>query len=103
MDRARQAELIEHLLVEVTMQRLVTRAIIGHMLANSRKPIAQIVADLEEAVEKTSPDVVPLPDVDPQLQEKASALARARMAALLDNIGALVARPRSRMKRSAAA
>jgi predicted nucleic acid-binding protein len=100
MDQARQAELIEQLLVEVTTQRLVTRAIVGQLLANSRKPVAQVVADLQEAVDKIA--MIPLEDVEPELQERASELARRRAAALLDNLGAFVAPPRSVRARKSA-
>ncbi len=100
MDQARQAELIEQLLVEVTTQRLVTRAIVGQLLANSRKPITQVVADLQEAVDKIA--MIPLEDVAPELQDRASALARRRAAALLDNLGAFVAPPRSVRARKSA-
>lgn len=47
------------------------------------------------------PHVIPLPDVEPELQEKASALAKARAAALLDNLGAFVALPRSKSDKAA--
>jgi hypothetical protein len=89
-------ELLEQLLVEVTAQRLVTRAIIGHIVANSPKAIPALIADFEEQMAKTSPDLLRLPDVDSDLQEKASLLAKARAAALLSNLSALVAPPRAR-------
>ena len=85
------SELMQQLLLEMTTQRLITRALIGHMIANSRKPIASVIASLEEAVEKTSPELFPLPGVDPELQAKASLLAKARTEELLANLGAVVA------------
>src|SRR5688572_25530543 len=91
----------EELLVELTAQRLITRAIIGHLMANSRKPISLVISSFEEALEKTSPDLMPLPDVDSALQAKASLVAQARARALLDNLGALVVPPRTmRAKKS---
>ena len=89
------SELLQQLLLEVTTQRLITRAIVGHMIANSRKPIASVIASLEEAVEKTAPELFPLPGVDPELQAKASLLAKARTEELLANLGAVVAPPRA--------
>jgi hypothetical protein len=89
------SELMQQLLLEVTTQRLITRAIVGHMIANSRKPIASVIASLEEAVEKTAPELFPLPGVDPELQAKASLLAKARTEELLANLGAVVAPPRT--------
>ncbi len=100
MDQVRQAELIEQLLVEVTTQRLVTRAIVGQLLANSRTPITQVVADLQEAVDKIA--MIPREDVAPELQDRPSAPARRRAAALLDNLGAFVAPPRSVRARKSA-
>jgi hypothetical protein len=91
----RADELAEQLLIEVTLQRLITRAIIGVMLANSRKSMSRVIAEFAEALDKTAPDVVPLPDVDPEIQAKASRLARRRAAALLENLGALVAPARA--------
>jgi hypothetical protein len=85
------SELMQQLLLEVTTQRLITRALVGHLIANSRKPIASVIASLEEAVEKTAPELFPLPGVDPELQAKASLLARARTEELLANLGAVVA------------
>ena len=85
------SELLQHLLLEMTTQRLITRALVGHMIANSRKPIASVIASLEEAVEKTAPELFPLPGVDPELQAKASLLAKARTEELLANLGAVVA------------
>ncbi len=89
--RQRHEDLADELLIEVTTQRLITRAIIGVMLANSRKSMSTVIAEFAEALDKTAPGVVPLPDVDPELQAKASRLARRRAAALLENLGALVA------------
>ena len=88
--------LAEQLLVELTAHRLITRAIVGAMIANSRKPISTVIANLEEAMEKTSPDVIPLPDVDAAVQAEASLLARRRALAMLEDLGALVAPPRAR-------
>ena len=94
------SRLIEQLLIEVTAQRLITRALIGHLMTHSRRPITALIASFEEAMEKTAPDLFPLPDVDTELQAKASALAKARAAAMLANLGAAVAPPRvSGMKR----
>lgn len=88
--------LAEQLLVELTAQRLITRAIVGAMIANSRKPISTVIAALEEAMEKTSPEMIPLPDVDPVVQAEASRLARRRAIAMLEDLGALVAPLRAR-------
>ena len=85
------SELMQRLLLEVTTQRLITRALVGHLITNSRKPIASIIASLEEAMEKTAPELFPLPGVDPELQAKASLLAKARTEELLANLGAVVA------------
>ena len=87
----RTDDLAKELLVEVTMQRLISRAIIGMMIANSRKPMSEVIANFAEALDKTAPEMLPLPDVDAELQAKASRLARRRAAALLENLGALVA------------
>src|SRR5437868_4517702 len=87
-------ERIAQLETEVVAQRLITRALLGHMLANSRKPIGDVVRDLEEAAEKASPDLLPLPDVDLALQQAACQVAKKRMTAILGNLGALAARPR---------
>ena len=84
-------DLMERMLVELTAQRLITRAIIGHLMSCSDRPIPVVIRAFKEAVAKTSPDHVVLPDVDRALQEKASALAIARADALLAGIGPLVA------------
>ena len=55
----------------------------------------KVIAEFAEALDKTAPDVVPLPDVDPEIQAKASRLARRRAAALLENLGSLVAPARA--------
>jgi hypothetical protein len=95
----KQADVIEQLIIEVTAQRLITRAIIAHMMAHAEKSMAQVMEDLEEAVRKTAPDLLPLPGVEPELQAKASAVIKARAAAMVDGIGALVARPDPRRRR----
>jgi hypothetical protein len=85
MDRTEK--LLEQLLVEVTVQRLVTRAIITEMVANSTLPIAHLIDSMEESAAMTSPEFFPLSDVDPELQAKASRIAQARAKALFVDFG----------------
>jgi hypothetical protein len=99
----RTDDLAKELLVEVTTLRLVLRAVIGVMVANSNKPMSEVVANFAEALDKTEPELLPLPDVDAELQAKASRLAHRRAAALLNDLGALVAPARPLGRRNAAA
>ena len=94
-------EVVQQLVIEVTTQRLITRALIGHFVTNSPRSISGLIDSFEEALEKTDPDLLPLPGVSVELQSKASALARARAAALLANLGAVVAPSRPATRRPA--
>jgi hypothetical protein len=93
---------VQQLLVEMTAQRLITRALIGHLVTHSRRSISGLIESFEEALAKTEPDFFPLPGVDTELQAQASALARTRAEALLANLGAIVAPPRLRGTRRTA-
>jgi len=83
------SEEIERLLVEVTAQRLIMRSLLAYIALSSKQPLAQLLADLQEAAAKTSPDVVPLADVDRDIHEKASALAKRRAEQFVRDLGPL--------------
>ena len=82
-------EMIERLLVEVTAQRLVMRSLLAYIALSSKQPLSKLLADFEEAAAKTSPDVVPLADVDRDIHQKASALAKQRAAQFVRDLGPL--------------
>jgi hypothetical protein len=85
MDRVEK--LLEKLVLELTVQRLVTRSIITTMIANSKQSIPHLLDSIEESAAMTSPNFFPLDDVDPELQAKASRIAQARAKTLLANFG----------------
>src|SRR3954466_1394666 len=82
-------ETIERLLVETTEQRLVMRSLLAYIVLSSKQPLPQLLADFADAAAKTSPDVVPLPDVERDIHEKASALAKQRAADFIRDLGPL--------------
>jgi len=86
-------EMVERLLVEVTAQRLVMRSLLAYIAMTSRQPLSQLIADFREAAEKTSPDIVPLADVDRDIHERASALAKKRAAQFIEDLGPLTIKP----------
>jgi hypothetical protein len=82
-------EMIERLYVEVTAQRLIIRSLLAYIAVTSSRPLSQLITDLQDAAEKTSPDIVPLPDVERGIHEKASALAKERAAQFINDLGPL--------------
>ena len=69
------------------VQRLITRSILLYLIQHAEKPIRQIVAVLEQASDRTSIDVLPLRGVAPEVQSRASQLARERGRELLYSLG----------------
>jgi hypothetical protein len=96
MDRTEK--LLEQLLVEVTVQRLVTRSIITALVANSSQPIGDLIETIEESAAITSPDFFPLDDVDAGLQARASHIAQDRAKTLFVNFGKGLKRSKRRLK-----
>ena len=90
MNGSEQAKQIERLFVEMTAQRLILRGIVAHLLLANDEPISATLKAFAEAVEKMSPEIVPIPDLDPALHRKAAFLARTRAQKLLENIGTLL-------------
>ena len=89
MSKYLSEDMMEQLFVEITAQRLIMRSLLAYIAISSRLPLTQLLADLDEAAKKTSPDVVPLPDLDRDIHEKASILARERAAQFLRDLGPL--------------
>jgi len=94
MPRYLSEEMIERLLIEVTAQRLVIRSLLAYIAISSNQPLSRLLADFREAAEKTSPDVVPLADVEREIHEKASALAQERAAQFIKDLGPLTLKPK---------
>lgn len=93
MTRYLTEETVENLIIEVTAQRLVIRSLLAYIALTTKQPLAEMIADFQAAAEKTSPDVVPLPDVERELHEKASALAKLRAEQFIQDLGRLTAKP----------
>jgi hypothetical protein len=100
MSRYPSEEMIERLLVEVTAQRLVIRSLLAYLAVTSGRPLSQLLADLQEAADKTSPDVAPLPDVERHIHEKASALAQERATQFVRDLGPLTLGPKRNSNRA---
>ena len=87
-------ETVEKLVIETTAQRLVIRSLLAYIALTTDQPLTQMIADFQVAAERTSPDVVPLADVDREIHEKASALAKSRAEQFLQDLGRLTLKPR---------
>jgi hypothetical protein len=87
MEREKLVTLVEQLLVEVTVQRLVLRSVVVNLIAKSDTPMAGLIDTVAEEAAMTSPDVFPLPDVSADLQRRASAIAIERAQLLLQTFG----------------
>lgn len=95
MGKHLSAEAIEQILVELAAQRLIMRSLLAYVAITSKEPLAELMRHLREAAEKTSPAVVALPDLDPKLHEKASALAHERAAQFVRDLGPLTSARRN--------
>lgn len=92
MGRYLTEETVENLIIEVTAQRLVMRSLLAYIALTTKQSLAEMIADFQIAAEKTSPDIVPLPDVERGVHEKASALAKARAEQFIQDLGRLTAK-----------
>jgi hypothetical protein len=82
---------VDNLTLELVAQRLVTRSVILYLLIEGKHSVKEIVEQMEEASDRTSVGVLPLEGIDPEVQRKASELARERGRDLVKSFGKVLA------------
>jgi len=87
---AKLVERIDALEVEVAAQRLIMRSMIAHILLHDRKNIPGFIGQFEDAIERMSREHLPMADLDPDLHERAYALASSRADDLIRDLKRLL-------------
>jgi hypothetical protein len=86
---------LNELELELVTQRLVTRSLILYLLLSGDRSIRGMIEGMSEASRRTSGDVLPLEGVHPELQARASAVAKMRGEQLVFSLGKVLAAERN--------